>query len=631
MSSPIAMPLEAQASALVSFLAQAQQTLATSAALEICGGMRAAKLPPARFLKAALAEQNIELKHTSCLKAVALMDGFAGHVSRPKPTWLVARYIFEAPAITPKVKSHPKGADATADLCTRLADDLSDTKERPYGFVFRGSDYIEFLFEGEPQPDARYILSCKGPGDSPAVLEESDTLNAIERVRRVVEGQFNGWLDGAAKIAQPRTGRLRLLKDGVVVAEGMESAILAACEADDDFDLQSTSLLRLPADSRRYRVLHVIAGSDQHVPVEDEILERLWRRLEAFYRFNETDFSWFLGRRQEEHKDGRFVSDGFDEERLSYELQSRAISPGEAAALAGVTSEEWQAAMERGELLRTSLFSLTRGLGLSSANDLYVDSRAPVWMPVSGGEEIALWMRNFDHLRLTVSGVAKGAPLAERSLEKLMKLYRRAPDPISLQAVLTEAEAAGLRLCATIEKRFVSDLPIARERLAMVGHLSLWDGKEIESLGPPKTSIDDDNEAGEWTTIDEEYLVRFNSASVTVDDLIALQEEVTRARHEGQEPGWETATFAAARVFKGRAGAAHLAHTAITRMTAMSHLIQTGALAAWMEKSNEADVELVPKNVLKAAARCPLVRVRNEAGFDAATFRHLALEYSAGN
>ena len=81
MSSPIAMPLEAQASALVSFLAQAQQTLATSAALEICGGMRAAKLPPARFLKAALAEQNIELKHTSCLKAVALMDGFAGHAS----------------------------------------------------------------------------------------------------------------------------------------------------------------------------------------------------------------------------------------------------------------------------------------------------------------------------------------------------------------------------------------------------------------------------------------------------------------------------------------------------------------------------------------------------------------------
>ncbi|WP_176060930.1 hypothetical protein [Paraburkholderia sp. BCC1876] len=66
-------------------------------------------------------------------------------------------------------------------------------------------------------------------------------------------------------------------------------------------------------------------------------------------------------------------------------------------------------------------------------------------------------------------------------------------------------------------------------------------------------------------------------------------------------------------------------------MTAMSRLIQTGALAAWMEKSNETDVELVPKPVLQAAARCTLVRSGNEAGFDAATFRRLALEFAAEN
>jgi len=629
MSSRIAMNLEAQASALVSFLAQADQTVATSAALEICDGMRAAKVPPARYLKAALAGQNIEIKHTSCLKAVALMNGFAGHVSRPKPTWQVARYIFEAPAITPHVKSHSKSLNATADLCKRLADDLSGTKERPYGYVVRVPDYIEFVFEGEPQPDVRYILACKSPEASPSEIEESDVLHAIERVRRVVEGQFKGWLDGATKIALPHTGRLRLLKDGVVIAEGMESAILAACEVDEDFELRSDSLLRLPADSRRYQVFHIVTGSDRLVPVEDETLERLWRRLETFYRFNETDFSWFLRSRQDEHTEGRFVSDAFDEERLAAELETRRVRTEDAAALAGMSLNEWQVATETGVMLRTSLFALTNGLGLSSANDLYVDSRAPVWMPITGGEELTLWMGNFDHLRLTVSGVAAGASIAERSLEKLTGLNRRGADPIALQAVVAEAEAAGLRLCATIEKRFVSDLPIDRERLAMVGHLSFWDRKEIESLGPPKAKPED--AVREWTAIDEEYLVKFNSVGITVDDLIALQEEVARVRRDGQEPGWETSTFAAVRVFKGRPGPAHLAHTAMTRMSAMSHLIQTGVLAAWLEKSNEADVELVPKNVLQAAAHCPLVRVGNEAGFDATKFLRLALENTAGN
>jgi hypothetical protein len=58
--------------------------------------------------------------------------------------------------------------------------------------------------------------------------------------------------------------------------------------------------------------------------------------------------------------------------------------------------------------------------------------------------------------------------------------------------------------------------------------------------------------------------------------------------------------------------------------------IQSGALAIWMEKSNEPDVELVPKNVLHAAARCPLIRVENEAGFDTETFRRFALGFAAG-
>ena len=159
----------------------------------------------------------------------------------------------------------------------------------------------------------------------------------------------------------------------------------------------------------------------------------------------------------------------------------------------------------------------------------------------------------------------------------------------------------------------------------MVGHLSLWDRKEIESLGPPKTA-DDEDESQPWSAIDDEYLTRFNSVNLTVGDLIALQEEITRARRDGQEHGWETSAFAAARVFRGKADAAHRAHTAMTRMMAMSRLIESGAIGAWIENSNEPGVGLVQKNVLHATARCPLIRVGNDPGFEVAIFRNLALE-----
>jgi hypothetical protein len=626
MSSRIAPSLEAQASVLVSFLSQAQHALPLDAALEICDSMRAAKEPAARFLKAALANQRIELKHTSCLKALALMEGFEGHVARPKPSWVVARYIFDAPAITPKVKKHSKSTDATADLCERLADDLADSKDLPYVQVVRNADYLEFSIIGEPQPGVRYILACKSPDGSASDIEEAKALNAVERVRRLVEGQFHGWLDGASKIPADLVGNLRLLKDGQPMAQGLESDILAACERDDDFNdtgLETVPLLTHPVSARRYRVFHVTSG-DVETPVDEVFVERLWRRLEGFYRKTTVGFSWFVSRRREEQNEGRFHYDGIDTGRLVAELAKQDVTVQEAKTIAGMSDEEWSTMMETEEVSRETLLKLAARLQLP-ANELYEDLRDSPWMPVVDGEEIALWMRNFDHVELSVSGVAEGAPLAQRSLDRLTRLRHRAADPEALQAVLAEAGAAGLQLCATIRKQFVSDLPIPRERLAMVVHLSFWDRKEMENWAASQPPVDE-GESQQWTQLDEEYLARFNSIDMPVEDLIALQEEVARARRDGQEPGWETATFAAARIFKGRPDAPLRAHAAITRMTAMSHLIKNGALAIWMEESDEPGVSLVPQNVLHAAARCVMVRAGSEPGFDVDAFRRLALE-----
>lgn len=626
MSSRIALPMEAQASALVSFLAQAKHTLSPEVALDICGAMRAAKEPAARYLKAALARHSVELKHTSCLKALALMDGFEGHVSRPKPAWVVAQYSFEAPANTPMVKRYSKSTDATADLCTRLATDLEGSKTSPFAQVLRNPDYLEFVFVGKPREGARYLLACKSPDGSACEMPEDEVASAIERVRRVIEGQFRGWMDGALRIPFSKRGRLRLFKEGLVVASGTESDILAACERIDDFALEADSLLGLPVCSRRYRVFLTLATNGEVVPVDDEIVERMWRRLEAFYRGNDVDYSEFVSHRLQEEVEGLFYSDGLDTERLIAKLTQRNLTTEDARARLGMTTDEWSTFLESEEVSRKQLFMLCDWLELSSANELYFDLRAPVWMPITGGEDIALWMRNFDHFRLSVSGVAEGTSLGRWVLEQLEKLNRKDANPAALQGILDKAEARGLCLCATIEKRFVSDLPIPRERLGMVGHLSVWDRKEVERFAPPKASQGEDLDT-QWSAMDEEYLLRFNMLRMTVEDLAALQNEVEQATREGQEPGWETATFAAARVFKGRSDAAHRAHTAVTRMTALSRLMASGALALWVEQSNDAESQLVPSNVFQAAAECPLIRVGDDVGFNPETFQRMALEF----
>ncbi|MCQ9372228.1 hypothetical protein NQ024_13465, partial [Corynebacterium sp. 35RC1] len=144
------------------------------------------------------------------------------------------------------------------------------------------------------------------------------------------------------------------------------------CERDEDFPLDAESLLGLPANTRRYQIAHVVAGDGKIVPADDMLVERMWRRLEAFYRFNEEDFSWFLSRRREEEDEGRFDSDGIDTDRLIAVLADRNIPVEKAAAMADVSLEQWETMIATEEISRVALLKLSERLQLASANELYV-------------------------------------------------------------------------------------------------------------------------------------------------------------------------------------------------------------------------------------------------------------------
>lgn len=115
------------------------------------------------------------------------------------------------------------------------------------------------------------------------------------------------------------------------------------------------------------------------------------------------------------------------------------------------------------EISHVTLLKLSERLQLTFVNKLYVGARNPIWMSVVGGEETVLWMRSFDYLRLSVSGIAEDTPLTQRVPIKLMRLHRRPTNHVTLQAVLSEAEAVGLHPYATIGRRSVLGLPVSHE------------------------------------------------------------------------------------------------------------------------------------------------------------------------
>ncbi|MGF6533250.1 hypothetical protein P3T20_004050 [Paraburkholderia sp. GAS206C] len=635
MSSLGRLPVEAQASSLVSFLAQAQHILPLPIALEISAAMRSTDEPPPRFLQVALAGYGIRIKYSSCLKAVALMDGFQGHVSRPRPVWLTAHYMFDTPAFTPRVKRHSKIQDATADLCLQLAGILSRAGERPYGYVNRADDYVEFIFVGKPLVGARYILARKEPDDSPSKIDEQSTLRAIERVRRLIEGQFGGWLDGAAQVPGTNSARLCLIKDGVQLMTGAESSILAIYERDEGYERQvMSSMMRRSGESVRYQVCSV-SGDGKPIPIDDKLAERMGQRLATFHRVNRTELAAFIDEKHKEQFQGGFGVDAINVGRLNELLAARNISTEQVAGMVQMDAASWSSALARLQLSRETLFKLTEGLGLPSANDLYFDSRRPISQFVDG-KQMDEWMRSFEHLRLVVSETARLSPLAQRLIERLQRLDRRADNSVVLKEVYSQAKAGGLQFTVKVERRFVRDLPITRERLALVGELSLWDMKFFDALPKGKDRADADPAATQaWIEMKDANLSSLNSVEITANDLIALQTEITQRCREGKKQGWETATLASAKVFKQTTNPAHTAQAATLRVTALGRLIRRGTVREWVGfPDKSADMESIPLNLLEAAARCPLIRTGElaegniEFSFDIPSFRRLAVEFA---
>jgi hypothetical protein len=345
------------------------------------------------------------------------------------------------------------------------------------------------------------------------------------------------------------------------------------------------------------------------MPIDDKLAERMGQRLATFHRVNRTELAAFIDEKHKEQFQGGFGVDAISVGRLNELLAARNISTEQVAGMVQMDAASWSSALARLQLSRETLFKLTEGLGLPSANDLYFDSRRPISQFVDG-KQMEEWM--------------------------LQRLDRRADNSVVLKEVYSQAKAGGLQFTVKVERRFVRDLPITRERLALVGELSLWDMKFFDALPKGKDRADADPAATQaWTEMKDANLSTLNSVEITSNDLMALQTEITQRCREGKKQGWETATLASAKVFKQTTNPAHTARAAALRVTALGRLIRRGTVREWVGFPDKAaDMESIPLNLLEAAARCPLIRTGEvaegniELSFDIPSFRRLAVEFA---
>ncbi|MBB3181221.1 hypothetical protein [Variovorax sp. Sphag1AA] len=99
------------------------------------------------------------------------------------------------------------------------------------------------------------------------------------------------------------------------------------------------------------------------------------------------------------------------------------------------------------------------------------------------------------------------------------------------------------------------------------------------------------------------------------------------SRRDPEGDNSDLALFVAARHFGKEP---HRSHAAISRMGALSRLMKSRSLEPWVTPSAEGgDSVMVSRAALEAAARCELIDVHGEAGFDYRKFMALCAEYGA--
>jgi hypothetical protein len=632
--STLANSLDQQVNSLIAFLSIANHQIVLDQVRELCRRLPTNHKVAARQLKLSLKSLGVEIKHTHALKAVTQMRGASGFLgSDDAIRWDVASWFDDAPAISARRELFTDLGKACDQVCARIREQFERGDEPLIRFRI-DSRAVEIQTVGEPNKGWRAVIVATDSLAAPCEFGIEQQIRLGERLRRLIEGDLGGWLDGIACL-DPETNRrggLAISIDGKVGDICHESQML--CMLADLLDTETNWSAAQPSFDRYGQRLDLLTQMDNFnwVPVADSVWQGLYSRQNSFEQRHEEPFAQWIADRVTTSAVERFAPETLNLTIVEKARLLMQLSDSDIAEKLRVPLDQWLSYKSAGELPVTLFRPLREAIGLGSENDLLGEAEGTVRMPLPRHEDIGIFLSRFDTVEVPESEGTQQLAQRLRRLCATPFAERRRWDkhPISeLKAINQEARFEGLVICAMMEKQFVSDLPLGYSRYGLV--LVLTFANEID-VHTQDGQLEVGNSAMDLPAEDDEepvtaaWLARFNDPKLTGEELLRYSEKVDQMRNPDgdDESKFDTTIFAAAKVFRSEP---QKAHSANVRMQAVSRLLQRDSLAPWVLRGAEVGASMLSRPVFEAAARCPLVDIQGRPGFDLQAFKRVLVEH----
>lgn len=622
--SPAARPLNDQARALVGFLLAHDHRLSEADASRIC-----AKLPPdhkeaAKALRTELAGVGVAIKHTHALKAVAVARGSDSYLGLgAQSRYDVASWSPDAPGVGSERVRRTSLAQAADEMCRRLREQFED--DVPLVQLDCRRTHVGLRATSKLTGSWWHaVLVPVGEDGQETEFESCQPVERLaERLRRLVEGELGGWLDGMFDVglafsAEPSSsGPLG----------GRDESNLANLFGSFHEGTRPEELPRAVPLARNATWLPALSQQDW-----DQFL----KRYEFFARRHEQALFAWARELQMAAAVPRFEPVELDQAVFERARAAAGLTWFDIGAL---FPDDTDGAVERdlrgGKACLGSLQTLATALKVEP-NDLLVSRRATPRIPLPTHKDIALWLSRME-AQVSEPEDAPRAPagLAERlgTLCAVPYEERRHWDkrpPRELEAINQEIRFAGLVVCAGMGVRFVRDLPLGMSRPASVSILEFDRQVDVLTqsgqLRQPTRSMEFEPQQDPVTP---EWLARFNKPRFSANDLVRYSDLVHEyvKDDEDEKERFTSKVLAGVRLFKKDP---EKAHTASVRMEALSDLIERFPMEPWVRRSRDSEdgALMISEAAFEAAARCELTDVEGQPGFDEKAFYSLCVEHA---
>jgi hypothetical protein len=618
-------PLQEQALALVAFLAARDNVLTAPQATSALDGLPDDPKPAAKELRGRLKALGVDIQHTHALKAVAEARGGSGYLGLGEQLqYDVASWSPDAAGISCERVRLASFAAAADEVCKRIRENYED--DPPFGALRVEKD--EFLFIGTSAATGslwKVLLAPAHPDGKEGTFRQAGPLERLaERLRRLVDGQLGGWLDGTYEV-------------GKAVTANDEPALNAKPRTDALF---ADQLILEPVEPLPSQPPNSIPAEVPWSP-RARLTPAQWDDFRKRYDFfarrhSETSLSEWVHELLTAASVPRFEAVPINLSLLERALAAAKVTWADLSFEFPLDDDGKHVAdLKAGRGCLDAIHVVSAELGLDP-NELMVQACATPRIPLPHHTELALWLSRMD----AVVSQPEGAPAVAAGLVNRLKALCAVPykkrrgwgdrPPAELEALNQEIRFAGLMVCAGMGTRFVQDLPNGRTRPASLLVLELdWQVDVLTQGG----QLDPENAlmsiGPERDPVTPEWLARFNKPRFTASDLLRYSDMVheTIGEEDDEKDRFTAKVFAGIKVFNRDP---EKAHSASVRMEALSRLIKKEAMEPWVRRSRDTEEGslMIAEAAFEATASCELVDIDGEPGFDRQTFYMLCVKHS---